>query len=138
METLKTIPSALAALIPSWQLEYIQKNMDGFLDEIEYLETRLKNCPKIGKTEGKKEHPVIFHYRFRETHIYVCEFDGDDLFFGYAILNGDLHNSEWGYSSLSEIKNIPHFKIDFYFKEQSIEAALYTAYPNYFKKPPSL
>ena len=98
----------------------------------------LKKCPKIGKTEKKKEHPVIFHYRLRETHIYICEFDGEDLFFGYTVLNGDLENSEWGYSSLSEIKSIPHFKIDFYFKEQSIEAALYTAYPEYFKKPQSL
>ena len=124
MEELKTIPPAVAALIPNFQLEYIEMNLQYFSDEIEYLENRLKNCPKIGKTERKKEHPVIFHYRFRESHFYICEYDGDDLFFGYAILNGDLNNSEWGYSSLSEIKAIPHFKIDFYFKEQSIEAVL--------------
>ena len=37
---------------------------------------------------------------------YIVEFDGDDLFFGYAILNGDLDCSEWGYVSFSELKSI--------------------------------
>jgi hypothetical protein len=58
--------------------------------------------------------------------------------FGYTILNGDLHNSEWGYTFLSEISSIPVMNIDYYFEEQSIEAALYRLYPGYFKKPPSL
>ena len=34
---------------------------------------------------------------------YICEYDGDDLFFGYAILNGDFINAEWGYVSFSEL-----------------------------------
>jgi hypothetical protein len=36
----------------------------------------------------------------------VCEFDGNDLFFGYAILNGDHLNAEWGYFSFSELQDI--------------------------------
>jgi hypothetical protein len=58
--------------------------------------------------------------------------------FGYAILNGDLHNSEWGYFDLTELIKIPQYNIDYYFQEQSIEAALYKSYPDYFKKPLSL
>jgi hypothetical protein len=58
--------------------------------------------------------------------------------FGYAILGGDLHNSEWGYFLLSDLTKIPQYNIDYHLQEQSIEAALYTAYPNYFRKPPSV
>jgi hypothetical protein len=58
--------------------------------------------------------------------------------FGYTILNGDLDNSEWGYISLSEIITIPVLNIDYYFEEQSIEAALFRKYPGHFKKPRSL
>jgi hypothetical protein len=85
-----------------------------------------------------KEHPAIFHYFCGATDIYVCEFDGEDIMFGFTILNGDLFNSEWGYSSLSEITAIPIMNIDYHFEEQSIEAALYRQYPKHFKKPASL
>jgi hypothetical protein len=64
--------------------------------------------------------------------------DGEDELFGYTILNGDIPNSEWGYTSLLEITSIPVMNIDYYFEEQSIEAALYRQYPDYFKKPDSL
>ena len=58
--------------------------------------------------------------------------------FGFAILNGDLYNSEWGYFCLTDLIKIPVYNIDYYFEEQSIEAARYTAYPMYFKKPQSV
>lgn len=37
---------------------------------------------------------------------YISEFDGNDLFFGYTVLNGDIQNGEWGYISFSELKSI--------------------------------
>jgi hypothetical protein len=86
----------------------------------------------------QKEHPAIFHYFFGSTDIYICEFDRKDYMFGYAILGGDLSNSEWGYFCLSELTKVPVYNIDYHFQEQSIEAALYTAYPKYFKKPLSV
>jgi hypothetical protein len=58
--------------------------------------------------------------------------------FGYAILGGDLINSEWGYFNLSDLTSIKEYNIDYHFQEQSIEAALYSAYPNRFKIPQSL
>jgi hypothetical protein len=58
--------------------------------------------------------------------------------FGFTILNGDLDNAEWGYTSLSEITSIPVMNIDYHFEEQSIEAARYMRYPHYFIKPASL
>jgi len=32
---------------------------------------------------------------------YITEFDGDDLFFGFAILNSDYEMAEWGYISFA-------------------------------------
>ena len=37
---------------------------------------------------------------------YVAEYDGDDIFWGFAILGGDTLNAEWGYISLGELQSI--------------------------------
>jgi hypothetical protein len=133
------IPPAVAALIPCGQLRVTKENPEAFADALERLEQQLEKCPKIGKTDGMKEHPAIFHYFYGGTDMYICEYDPDDgLLFGYTILNADLDNSEWGYTSLLEIRGISRFNIDYHFEEQSIEAALYKQYPRFFKKPASL
>ena len=49
---------------------------------------------------------MYLHFLIGDSDWYVCEFDGDDLFFGYAILNGDVTNAEWGYISFSELQDI--------------------------------
>jgi hypothetical protein len=138
METIKSIPPAVAALIPAEQLKITKRNLLEYSDAIQSLETTLKKCPKIRETDGMTEHPAIFHYFYGSTDIYICEFDGIDYMFGFAILGGDLHNSEWGYFNLPELTRIPQYNIDYHFQEQSIEAARYTAYPEYYQKPQSL
>jgi hypothetical protein len=138
MKHLITIPPEVAAVIPCGQLEVTKQNPDAYTETVERLEEQLKKCPTLRETDGLKEHPAMFHYFCGATDIYICEFDGEDTMFGFTILNGDLYNSEWGYSSLSEITAIPVMNIDYYFEEQSIEAALYLKYPKHFKKPASL
>jgi hypothetical protein len=139
METINTIPPAVAAIIPYSQLRFTEESVEDFSDSIEQLETQLNKCPKIGATDGMKEHPAIFHYFYGGTDMYICEYDPDDcLLFGFTILNADVDNAEWGYTSLEEIRGISVFNIDYHFEEQSIEAALYRQYPRKFKKPQSL
>jgi hypothetical protein len=128
----------VAAIIPYSQLQVTVRNPEACAGPIERLKQQLSKCPKIGETDSMKEHPAIFHYFCGGTDMYICEFDGSDEMFGFTILNGDLHNSEWGYISLSEITGIPAMNIDYHFEEQSIEAALYRKYPGHFKKPDSL
>jgi len=137
METIKTIPPEVAALIPCDQLYITKRSFREFKGAIKRLETSLEKCPKIGETDGMREHPAIFHYFYGTNDFYICEYDRRDLMFGYSIL-GDLQNSEWGYFNLHELTKIRALNIDYHFAEQSIEAALYTAYPSYFKKPVSL
>jgi hypothetical protein len=138
MEALTKIPPEIAALIPAVQLRVTKENLSLYSGVIMRLKKQLEKCPKIGETGKKKEHPAIFHYFFYRTDFFVCEYDRKDLMFGYSILNGDLHNSEWGYISLSEITKIPVLSLDYHLQDQSIETALHKLYPKHFKKPPSV
>ena len=78
---------------------------------------QLAKIPKLYETEGvplrKKE--IYLHFFIGGCDWYICEYDGEDLFWGYAILNGDLEMAEWGYISFDELKRIkipPGFEID--------------------------
>ncbi|GHV51836.1 hypothetical protein AGMMS49579_08030 [Spirochaetia bacterium] len=138
MQTIMTTAHKVAALIPHAQYAVTVEHIEAFEEALNRLEKQLKKCPKLYQTVGMKEHPAIFHFFYGGTDIYICEYDGNDDMFGYIILNGDLGNSKWGYTSLSEILCIPPMNIDYHFEEQSIEAALYRRYPDHFKKPASL
>ena len=136
METLTAIPAAVAAIIPAAQLAATRSNLQAYSVEIERIEALLKICPRLGETDGMKEHPVVFHYFFGGTDIYICEYSPEArLMFGYTILCGDLENSEFGYIDLEELFQMSLLNLDYHFKEQSIEEALYSTYPDYFQKP---
>lgn len=64
--------------------------------------------PRLYETENiPAEEKLIYHHFFiGAPHWYAAEFDGEDIFFGYAILNGDTQNAEWGYFSLQELKSV--------------------------------
>jgi hypothetical protein len=68
----------------------------------------LDTIPRLYATESTplSDKLIYLHFFIGGCDWFVVEFDGDDLFFGYAILNGDIQNAEWGYISFSELKNI--------------------------------
>jgi hypothetical protein len=69
---------------------------------------QLAKIPKLNETEETPAEEIIIylHFFIGGSDWYVAEFDGTDTFFGYAILNSDYQNAEWGYFSLSELKEI--------------------------------
>lgn len=78
---------------------------------------QLAKIPKLYQTEGMllKDKPIHLHFFLGGCDWYIAEFDGDDTFFGYALINNDLENAEWGYISFAELKEIkvpPGFEID--------------------------
>lgn len=77
---------------------------------------RLDRIPRLYQTEHIPLQDKIVHLHFFVglCDWYIVEYDGEDLFFGYAILNGDYDCAEWGYVSFSEMKaiNIDGLKID--------------------------
>lgn len=71
----------------------------------------LDKIPRLYETENipLENKKIYLHFFIGNCHWYIAEYDGEDTFFGYAILNGDIQNAEWGYISFSELKEI---KID--------------------------
>ena len=69
---------------------------------------RLNRIPRLYATESTplQNKLVYLHFFIGNSDWYECEFDGDDLFFGCALLNGDHLNAEWGYFSFSELRDI--------------------------------
>jgi hypothetical protein len=130
-------------LIPYSQLLVTAANPESYSEPMERLNLIAGTIPAIGATDGMnrtlvREHPAMLHYFCGSTDIFICEFDGKDQMFGFSILHGDYEMAEFGYISLSEIKSIAPMNLDYYWEEQSIEAARYKLYKHYFKKPASL
>ena len=71
-------------------------------------EEQLKQIPRLYETEGTPtgEKLIYMHFFLGSCDWWIAEYDGEDIFFGFAILNGDHTNSEWGYFSLRELKSI--------------------------------
>jgi hypothetical protein len=69
---------------------------------------RLDRIPKLYETEHipLKEKLIHLHFFIGGCDWYVAEFDGEELLWGFAILNNDLEMAEWGYISFSELKSI--------------------------------
>ena len=134
-----TMSPELKAIFPFNQYIAEQQNSWSNAGRIEHLERQLSKCPKLGGTDGMREHPAIFHYFFGRTDIFICEYSPEKgQMFGFAILNGNLENSEFGYIAPSDFLIMPMINIDYHFKEQSIEAARYKMYPHFYKKPLSV
>jgi len=74
----------------------------------EPTQERLSKIPKLYETEEVplKEKLIYLHFFIFGSDWYVCEFDGHDLFWGYAILNNDFVMAEWGLIPFKELKDI--------------------------------
>ena len=69
---------------------------------------RLARIPKLYETETipLKEKLIHLHFFIGGCDWYVAEFGGEDLLWGFAILNEDYEMAEWGYISFQELKSI--------------------------------
>ena len=79
---------------------------------------QLAKIPRLYETEGVplREKKIYLHFFIGACDWYAAEYDEEEnLFWGYAILNGDLEMAEWGYIGFEELKRIkipPGFEID--------------------------
>jgi len=69
---------------------------------------RLSKIPRLYETENIRTQDKLIHLHFfiGGCDWFVAEYDGEDLFWGFAILNQDYEMAEWGYASFSELKSI--------------------------------
>jgi hypothetical protein len=79
---------------------------------------QLAKIPRLYATENVplREKLICLHFFIGGCDWYIAEYDeGEDLFWGYAILNNDLEMAEWGYVSFEELRGIkipPGFEVD--------------------------
>ena len=68
---------------------------------------QLARIPKLYAQQDVPAHDqiVYMHFFLGGCDWYITEFDGEDLFFGFVNLN-DMQNAEWGYVSLTELKEL--------------------------------
>jgi hypothetical protein len=69
-------------------------------------EKRLAKIPTKSEDVNALEKVVYLHFFIGGCDWYVTEFDQEDTFFGFVILNNDLEMSEFGYFSFLELKEI--------------------------------
>lgn len=69
---------------------------------------RLDKIPRSYATEKIPIQDKLIHLHFfiGGSDWYVAEFDGYDIFFGFVVINGDYECAEWGYFSLSELREL--------------------------------
>ncbi|MEW6291664.1 MAG: DUF2958 domain-containing protein [Thermodesulfobacteriota bacterium] len=68
---------------------------------------RLARIPRLYETEhiALQDKLIHLHFFIAGCDWYIAEFSGDDIMWGYVILN-DLRFGEWGCISLQELKSI--------------------------------
>lgn len=76
--------------------------------------TRLQKIPGLYTTESTslQDKLIYLHFFIGGCDWYVAESDGYDTCWGYAVLNADDQNGEWGYFSLSELEQINIYGIE--------------------------
>lgn len=69
---------------------------------------QLDRIPRLYETDNTplEEKTIYLHFFIGGCDWFVAEYDGDDLFFGFAILNGDYEMAEWGLVSFGELQSI--------------------------------
>jgi hypothetical protein len=70
---------------------------------------QLARLPALYATEStpSREKLIYEHFFLGVSDWYAAEYGARErLFFGFAILNGDLDNAEWGYFSYDELRSV--------------------------------
>ena len=71
--------------------------------------TDLSALPSLYATEEihPKDKKILMHLFIGGCDWYIAEYNSkSQIFFGFAVLNGDLQMAEWGYFSLDELRAI--------------------------------
>ncbi|GHU63534.1 hypothetical protein FACS189445_6760 [Spirochaetia bacterium] len=131
----------LVRLLPKSQFQVMMETPEAFEYGVKRLNAIVAKIPGLGETDELPRHPLALHYFAGGCDWYIAEYSKEeDIFFGYAILNNDYQNSEWGYISRTEILSleIPErclmINLDLYCHEETIEDALFKKDPKHFWK----
>lgn len=124
--------TVLSQFICVSQLQTIEANCRGeekefFITKCIELSQQIQSMPVTYDQDGEGDSAIAhLHYFHGGSDWYITEKDVDGgvkQAFGYAILNGDIENAEWGYISISELLNCG-IELDLYFAPVEVKALL--------------
>ena len=74
----------------------------------EPTDKELAKVPRLYETENvpAKDKIIWMHFFLGSSDWFIVEFDGEDIFFGFACLNNWKDLAEWGYISYKELKEL--------------------------------
>lgn len=116
-------------------------------EETEFFKKKIKHVADMGhilyenrdgksyNSETKLHDKGFIHYFIGSSDWYVCEVNEDNVGFGYAIINGDTQNAEYGYIDLNEVTTLTlngftQTELDIYNDDSiSMEHAIVEKYP---------
>jgi len=95
--------------LPKQQLQYLRslgiEGQEEMAETIAKLEQQLATIPRKPQGTDAQESIVYAHYFLGDSHWWILDYiKQDDMFFCYAVLNGDFQMAEVGYTALSELK----------------------------------
>lgn len=111
--------SKLEAIVPKHQQSWIGHKE--YHDQWNNIVRALLAIPKIYGQEDSNEKICYLHYFYGGSDWYITEYSPEEKqFYGFAILNGDWQNAEWGYISTSELQSSNAIELDLWWQIQNI------------------
>ena len=110
-------------------------------EQLENVKKALIDIPKLHKQDGKGQNAIVYlHYFVGGSDWFITEYDRENKeFFGYAILNGDVEMSEFGYMPTEFFKNADYGmktpELDLYWKYKTLNEIFEKEYPSLVRKP---
>lgn len=120
-----SIPREVKEFMPPMQAKVVYSALEEFQQVIDDLLNQIKSLPKPYGTEGTKTEQKIawLHYFYGSNDWYIIENDSSAeklQCFGWAILNNDYQNAEFGYINVEELKATNKVELDFYWTPKPI------------------
>jgi len=123
---LKDKLSDIQDFMPVSQYKLVKSDVKEFEEIILRLHKLISTMPKVGDAETDN---VYLHYFTSGSDWFIKEKDSvknepQHQAFGYAVLNGDWENAEYGYISIEELRQHKMMQLDFHFAPKELSEAL--------------
>lgn len=94
---------------------------------------------QIGKHVDYNDLAIVWmHYFYAGSDWFIIHWEEDELYFGYAILNGDDQMSELGMVSRGDLTEDGRIELDFFWKPVPLSVALHKHNSRYFPESENL
>ena len=126
----KIVPKNMLASIKETKESWERGDSDDIFEHYENLIEGYREIPNLYFQDGKGKNAVVYlHYFYGGSDWYITELNKEtNEAYGYAILDGDIQNSAFGYMSLSEFAD-SIIDLDLYWSFKTLNEIFENKYP---------